>query len=121
MNRRVAIVEDDTEIRELVAEFLESEGYTAMPAANGRQALELLSRAAALPGVILLDVMMPHMNGDDFRSAQRADPRLSPIPIVVMSAGADLAVKAKTLEAAGVLKKPFVDLETILATVSRFF
>jgi CheY-like chemotaxis protein len=119
--KRVFIVEDDADIRDSVSELLESEGYGVATAVNGREALEQLRGAAELPGVILLDLMMPDMDGFQFREQQLADDRLRDIPVVLMSAGGELAAKAKTLGAAAHLKKPFFDLDTILQTLAQFF
>jgi CheY-like chemotaxis protein len=119
--KRVLIAEDDREIRESVAELLESEGYEVIPAENGRRALEVLRAGGEQPGLILLDLMMPELDGFQFRAEQRKDPSLAGIPVLLMSAGGDLAAKAGQLGAAGYLKKPFIDIESILETVARFF
>jgi two-component system response regulator MprA len=81
----VLIVEDDHDIRECMADALEVEGYSVALAANGREALEKL-RAGVRPDLILLDLLMPVMSGWEFRHEQLADPLLSGIPVVVVSA-----------------------------------
>jgi CheY-like chemotaxis protein len=83
--RRVLIVEDDPAIRSSLTEALEEEGFDVAAAANGLQALERL-RSEPLPSTILLDLMMPVMDGWDFRHAQLQDPVLSQIPVVVVTA-----------------------------------
>src|SRR5439155_12456386 len=83
-NRCVLVVEDDTDGRETLAELLEAEGYPVARAANGRQALDYLQRAGP-PGLILLDLLMPVMDGYQFRQRQRQDPVLASIPIAVVS------------------------------------
>jgi CheY-like chemotaxis protein len=81
----VLVVEDDCDIREVLSDTLAIEGYAVVSAANGRQALDLL-HAGLDADLILLDLLMPVMNGWEFRAAQRADPALSRIPVVVVSA-----------------------------------
>jgi two-component system response regulator MprA len=81
----VLIVEDDRDIRECIADALEVEGYSVALAGNGREALEKL-RAGVRPELILLDLLMPVMSGWEFRHEQLADPLLSGIPVVVVSA-----------------------------------
>ena len=82
---RVLLVEDDAAIRESLAELLQDEGFDLLLAANGQEALEILRRGAS-PAAILLDLMMPVMDGWDFRQAQLEDPELRGIPVVVVSA-----------------------------------
>jgi CheY-like chemotaxis protein len=117
----VLIVEDDEEICASIEELLTDEGYDVSCAANGREALTLLRSTDALPGLILLDLMMPHMDGEQLAAELRRDARLSQLPIVLMTAGGDIAARAAALGARGHLKKPFQDLESLLAMVARFF
>jgi CheY-like chemotaxis protein len=81
----VLIVEDDPAIRMALSEALQDEGFDVAAAANGRQALDRL-RTAPLPSAIVLDLMMPVMDGWDFRNAQLQDPTLKQIPVVVVTA-----------------------------------
>ena len=113
------VVEDDRDIREIVMETLADEGYLAVGATNGKDALELLRSGAPLPCVILLDIMMPVMDGRSFRAAQLADPALAHIPVVVMTADADVAAIAAELHAHLHLKKP-VTLAQLYAVASQF-
>src|ERR1044071_1184503 len=76
----ILVVEDDSAIREVLTDVLESEGYQVLNAANGREAIQLL-RSSTLPCLILLDLMMPVMNGWQFRDEQRQDPLLAPVPV----------------------------------------
>ena len=103
---RVLIVDDDHDIREAMSETLELEGHRTLCAANGREALELLRAEDAPACVILLDLMMPVMNGWEFREEQRRDQRLASIPVVVITADAEAREKAEQLQASGVLRKP---------------
>jgi DNA-binding response OmpR family regulator len=105
---RILVVEDDTAIRELIAEILRGEGYLIDQAANGRDALLHVQRAR--PDAILLDLMMPVMDGQTFARAYGGLDHSSTIPIVVMSASPDLARSAEQLRPYGVLgqlPKPF--------------
>ena len=114
----ILVVEDDFDIRDTMAQILEGEGYAVVGAAHGKEALEVL-RAGATPSLILLDLMMPVMNGWEFREAQRADPALAPIPVVVISADAGIHEKATVIAADAYLKKP-IQLDALLAVVARY-
>jgi two-component system chemotaxis response regulator CheY len=81
----ILIVDDDIDIRRSLSDFLEDEGYAVTAAPNGRIALDLL-RGGVRPAVILLDLMMPGMDGWDFRQAQLEDPALASVPVVVVTA-----------------------------------
>jgi CheY-like chemotaxis protein len=106
---RILVVEDDPDLRLVLATALELEGAEVFTAANGLEALKLA--VAHTPSVIVLDLMMPIMGGEDFRRAQIADETIRDIPVVVVSAHHDAAVIANRLEAAGYLTKP-LDLDT---------
>jgi CheY-like chemotaxis protein len=108
--RRVLVVDDDRDNRELLVELLAGEGYVVSSASDGRRALE--EARAMRPDVILLDLMMPVMNGWEFRDAQLRDPHLARVPVVVVSAFED------TLDVEAVLRKPYL-LEDVLDTVQR--
>ena len=103
---RVLVVEDDEGLRESIAHLLRDEGFEVETAGNGREALELLRRTSVLPSVVLLDLMMPVMDGWTFRTEQLADPRLAAIPVVVLSATHDLSRCAGDLHVEAVLPKP---------------
>jgi CheY-like chemotaxis protein len=119
MAHRILVVDDDADIRETVIEVLEECGHRAQGAANGLEALERLRSSDELPCLILLDLMMPTMDGEAFRAEQLKDPTLSPIPVIVISAFRDSAEKAKVLDAAGHLTKP-VSLADLMAVIARF-
>jgi CheY-like chemotaxis protein len=121
VSKSIFVIEDDADIRDSMVEMLCDEGYQVGSAVNGRDALEKLRALSELPKVILLDLMMPEMDGYQFRAEQRRDEKLAAIPVVLMSAGGELDVKVKQLGAQGVLKKPFGDLEQILQTLAGFF
>ncbi len=100
---RVLVVEDDANLRETICSLLTDAGYASWPAENGEVALE--RARIERPCVILLDLMMPIMNGWEFRTEQLRDPRLSSIPVVIMTADGHAVEKARTLHA-DYLKKP---------------
>jgi CheY-like chemotaxis protein len=114
----ILIVEDDDDIREALAQILELEGYAVREAVNGREALDVSARE--LPCLILLDLMMPVMDGWQFRSEQMKDPVLSQIPVVVISADAGIHEKVASFGAASVLPKP-ISLDRLLRAVETFY
>jgi CheY-like chemotaxis protein len=114
----ILVVEDDSAIREVLTDVLESEGYEVLNAANGREAIQLLQHSLP-PCLILLDLMMPVMNGWQFRDVQRQDPLLAPVPVVVISADSDLPSKAAAIHANDFLKKP-IELNRLLDTVEHY-
>jgi CheY-like chemotaxis protein len=116
--RTVLVVEDDTDIREEMAALLEGEGYKVAQARNGKDALDLLKQLPP-PCVILLDLMMPVMNGWDFRVQQLADPTLKEIPTVIVSGAARAPEEARSLGANACLQKPF-ELEPLLEVVDQY-
>jgi two-component system, chemotaxis family, chemotaxis protein CheY len=119
--KSVLIVDDSIDIQMVLAKLLSAHGYEVTCANNGREALERLQTMAILPGVILLDIMMPDMDGYEFRHIQEKDPRLVSAPVVIMTAAGDVQTKAIKIGAKGFLKKPFHNIELILETVAKFF
>src|SRR5436190_18292101 len=83
----VLIVDDDPDIREVLAEALEAMGFEVVTAAHGRDALMMLGRMAVLPAVILLDLMMPVLDGYGFLEERTKDAKLESIPLAVITAG----------------------------------
>ena len=114
----VMIVEDDADVREILSEIVADQGFCAVSASNGRDALDELRAAPSPPCVILLDMMMPVMDGWQFRAEQRRDPALGGIPVVVLSAHADASEAAESMHAAAFLGKP-VDLDRLLEVIRR--
>ena len=114
---QIMIVEDDRDTREMLERFLQLEGFQVRTAANGQAALASL-REEGSPCVILLDLMMPVMNGWQFREAQREDPSLAGIPVVVVTAAGPQS-GIPSIHADGWLSKP-VDFEQLLATIGTF-
>ena len=113
----ILIVEDDRDIREFLGELLEAEGFTVVGVANGSQARARLT-GEPLPSLILLDLMMPEMDGWTLCEELKNDDRLSQIPIILMSGHAKIRQEAAALDAVGYLKKPF-DMEHVLALIER--
>jgi CheY-like chemotaxis protein len=112
----VFIVEDDVDTREMLGRFLELEGYQVETAANGRQALDLLA-SGIKACVILLDLMMPVMDGWQFRREQISNKALADIPVIVVSAaGRD---RVRDIDANAFLSKP-VDLEQLLQEITAY-
>jgi CheY-like chemotaxis protein len=117
---RVLVVEDDTDIRETVAELLLEEGYDVVTATSGKDALEgLRQETSARPDVVLLDLMMPIMDGWTFYDELQKEPQLAALPIVVISADANVHEKAARLRPVACLRKP-VSIDELLAAVAQF-
>jgi CheY-like chemotaxis protein len=116
--RVVLVVDDDPAIREALADLLGDEGYHVVTAMNGVEALDKLrAPSQTRPCVILLDLMMPLMNGQQFFAAQQQDAALASIPIVLISA--DTGVRQKAASFGGeYLAKP-VRIETVLEVIER--
>ena len=113
----ILVVEDNDDVREMMAVTLELEGHEVATAVNGRDALQKLHQGEK-PCVILLDLMMPVMNGWEFRSALDRDPDFRDVPVVVVSAlgGGEMAQRT---HAAAYLPKP-VDMDELLDVVCDF-
>jgi CheY-like chemotaxis protein len=116
---RILIVEDAEDLCSAMAELLRQEGYAVSCARTGREALAHLESAEQLPQLVLLDLMMPDMDGSEFRARQRVDRRFCSIPIVLMTAAGDAQATAAKLGVCACLKKPFKDIATILQVVGR--
>jgi CheY-like chemotaxis protein len=110
---QILVVEDDADAREALIDVLEISGYSAEPAGNGREAIDLLRRSS-LPSLIILDLQMPVMNGWEFRAAQKKDPKLAQVPVVVVTAFAGEGIDANET-----LVKP-IDVQRLLSIVSRY-
>ena len=113
----ILLVEDDAPQREALVLLLESEGYHVVEAGHGREALAHL-RTEETISLILLDLMMPVMDGWQFRAEQVRDPGLAAIPVIVISGAGSVAAKALAQGAAGYLRKP-IDVDRLLDIVAR--
>ena len=109
---KVLVVDDDDDIRESLVDFLLDHGYEAIGAADGLEALRTLRRPNVEPCLILLDLMMPRMDGRTFREQQLRDPALSTIPVIVISAFRDLATEDLSVSAC--MEKP-LNLDALLS------
>lgn len=113
----VLVVEDDDDIRNAVAEVLEEAGFVTSLATHGAEALESL-RSGKVPDLILLYLMMPVMDGFEFRANQAREEAWANIPVVVMSADGNIAVKKERAGSAAYLRKP-LDIYELVAVVER--
>jgi CheY-like chemotaxis protein len=113
----VLVIDDDAEIRETLVEVLEERGIHAEAAQHGAQALDRL-RHGLHPSLILLDLMMPVMDGATFRAEQRRDAAIADIPVVVISASQDLDGTGEAMAAAATLQKP-ISFRDLIDTVKR--
>ena len=111
------VVEDDEDIREMLKLVLESYGYRVDTVADGLAGWEHLE-SDHQPSLIILDLMMPRMNGEQFLRKLRAGPQSS-IPVVIMSGQSGATETARDLKADAALTKP-VDVDDLLSTVERF-
>ena len=112
---KVLVVEDDPDVRELLDVMLTIEGFQTETAQDGRDGLRRL-RESPQPDVVLLDLMMPVMNGWTFRDEQLRDPSLASIPVIVMSALGRGYVES--LHPAGALQKP-LDLDQVISMLHK--
>jgi CheY-like chemotaxis protein len=115
----ILIVDDDPAIRQLLTVFLEHNGYRTVSVANGYEALSYLQQSPSVPELILLDQMMPVMDGVAFRLAQQQDPQLATIPAVLLSAVDTIQVHAVTMVADAYLPKP-IDFEALRILVEQY-
>lgn len=119
MKGPILIVEDDLEIKESLADILRDEGYEVIETSNGKEALAYLTEENKLPCLILVDLMMPEMNGEAFRREQLNNKNIADIPTVLFSADGQLDKKALSIGFKDYLKKP-IDLEELLVIAERY-
>lgn len=118
MQSSILIIEDEKDILDSLREVLDFEGYKVFCARNGQEALESLDKIPT-PNLILLDMLMPKMNGKEFRKAQLRIPRLAKIPVVVMSADNTPATSFADINSSiNYLKKP-LDIDDLLKAVAN--
>jgi CheY-like chemotaxis protein len=119
----VLIVEDDPEVREMVRELLATAGFHTIAAQDGLEALHLLRtvrhRAPHAPCLVLLDLKMPRLGGNEFRRAQLGDPTVANVPVAVMSGAADLEQRGEAMGAVAILAKP-LDVDVLMEVVRRY-
>jgi two-component system chemotaxis response regulator CheY len=115
----ILVVDDDDGIRSALAQALEEEGFLVSTAAHGAEALDYLRTAGVMPCLILLDIMMPVLDGRGFLQLKRVDARLADIPVVVVTADGRALQDRAALDVQAVLMKP-ISLEVLLETVSQY-
>jgi CheY-like chemotaxis protein len=119
----ILIVEDDADTREMLATLLAMEGFHAVAAEDGLEALHLLRtvrhRAPEVPCLVLLDLKMPRLSGNEFRRAQLGDPTVAGVPVAVMSGAIDLEARALALGAVASVSKP-IDCDVLMEVVRRY-
>ena len=118
MPSTVLIADDDEDIRETLAEILQTEGYQVAMASSGWDAIEYLKTSSASPSVILLDLMMPEMDGMEFRQLQKQNSDWATIPVIVLSAVGNPAKKAEEMGVMASLRKP-LNIDQLLDLLTR--
>jgi len=113
----VLIVEDEEDVRTMLGEILEGEGYPVALANNGQDALDYLRRNPP-PCMIVLDLIMPVLSGSDFRAQQLLDPALAQIPVLVVSGNENAQQKSKALGAVGCFEKP-IKIDQLLGALAQ--
>lgn len=116
----ILVVDDEASVRSMLLSFLEDVQYDAVGAPNGRAALACLHEDPQHYQLILLDVMMPFQSGWDVLMSMQSDPMLADIPIVMMTAGANVRQQALELGAVGYLSKP-VDFDVLLRIIEQHY
>jgi CheY-like chemotaxis protein len=112
----VLVIEDDVDILRAIVQVLEDEGHAVRGAANGQAALDLLRQPRGKrPRLILLDLMMPIMDGWAFRAEQLRDPALADIPVIVLTADGGAEETGQRMKCAGALRKPVALTDLLIA------
>ena len=114
--KNVLVIDDDSAIRQTIQDVLEIHGYNVVTATDGLDGIKKLTTMKFTPCLILLDLMMPGMNGWGFLDYQRNDPNFSRVPVVVCSA---YEASAKSIGTSPVLVKP-VQLDSLVGAVKAF-
>jgi CheY-like chemotaxis protein len=117
--KQILLIEDDKDISDVLKDLLESEGYRVTTAENGKEGLDLLAGSSYLPDLILVDLMMPIMNGFEFCKTKNEQEKLKSIPTIVMSADGHMDKKRDQLDVQEYLKKP-LDLDIVLNTIAHY-
>lgn len=118
--KRILVIEDDKAIRTALTAVLENAEYEVLVAENGSEALIKLKSFETLPQLIVLDLMMPVMNGFEFRDAQLADKSISDIPVILLTANNYFKEYQEKLQAYEFLNKP-VEIKDLLYVVDNYF
>lgn len=115
-HKSILVIEDDQAVRQTIKDLLEIQGYQVYAASNGEEGASLLGTLAEVPCVILLDLMMPKMNGWQFLDLQRNHPIFKNVPVVICSAYEE---SAKAIRPTAFISKP-IQLDALLSTVQKF-
>lgn len=119
MKKPILIIEDDMDIRQSMSDIFEDLGYKVYTAANGQEGLNVLRKTEHPPGLIILDLMMPIMDGEGFRAEQVKDEALIKIPTVLLSADSRLPIRAKDIGFQEYVKKP-IDLDHLISLAQKY-
>lgn len=112
----VLVVEDDTDIRQLLVEILEDEGYRVTPVDDGPQALAQI--AAARPALLVLDLMLQRLNGDEVLAELERRGLRAGLPVLLLTAAGPIEERVAGLDADSYLAKPFA-LDDLVAAVRK--
>lgn len=118
--KHVLIVEDSPDLQVLLGQLFKKAGYTVSQAFDGKQALALLKALPQPPSFILLDLMMPVMDGIEFRQIQLRDPLLADIPVVIMTADTEPAARAAQLGVIHYFAKPIHSIDTLIQVADKY-
>lgn len=119
MKQKIFIVEDDADVRESLIMLLEAEGYDVQSAEDGLDAFNQLSAMPTLPHLIILDWMMPRMDGAQFYNKKKDFPNMEQIPLILLTADGRVQEKSALINASVGLAKP-IEVETLLSAIQRF-
>ncbi|HPI40972.1 MAG TPA: response regulator [Pseudobdellovibrionaceae bacterium] len=115
-NKKILIVEDSLDLQRLLARLLQIEGYDINTANNGLSAFQQLERSPSLPNLILLDIMMPVMDGYAFRNRQKKTRLFSKIPTLILSADENVSLNRLKISPKNFIKKP-IEIDQLLWTI----
>jgi CheY-like chemotaxis protein len=122
-NRRmnkIHLIEDNPSLQQATKMALNEYGYEVITSNHGLEAIQTLNKMEVLPDLIILDLMMPLMNGFEFRKAQLADSRLAKIPVIILTANNSYLDFKEKLQAHEFLNKP-VDIKDLISILENFF
>jgi CheY-like chemotaxis protein len=119
--KTVLLIDDDADLIDRFKDVFEMEDFNVFTASNGKEALDMLKTMpeSELPDLIMLDYMMPIMNGEKFSQVRQNDPRLKKIPVVLMTANGDIASIMRKVHVNAYLEKP-MDIENVLRLAGNF-
>jgi CheY-like chemotaxis protein len=114
----VLLVEDDFSLRSALMELLEEHGYVVLAAGNGLEALNMMTSGGVRPSVVVLDLLMPYVDGIEFRTMQRAIPSIAEIPVLVLTGNRGAVPTAERLAFRRILTKP-VDTARLVEAIEQ--